>query len=114
RRRNTDRVRPGLEVVGDDTVGRAAQLGYALDLQYVGANPLDAGPHLAQKKCQVDDVRLAGGVVDGGDAVGSGGRHHQVLRAGHGRHVQVDGRTPQPLGAGDVPTTLELDARAHQ
>src|SRR5205823_11784609 len=86
RRRDGDRVGPGLDVVGDDAMRRAAQLGYALDLQYVRANTLDPGPHLAQKKCQVDDVRFAGGVVDRGDAISGGGHHHEIFRSRHRRH----------------------------
>src|SRR3989441_6098491 len=113
-RRDGDRVRPGLDIVRDDAMGRAAQLGHALDLQHVGANTLNAGPHLAQKKYQVDDVRLAGGVVDRGEAVGGGGRHHEVLRPRHGRHVEMDGGAGQPVSAGNVLAVFELDARAHQ
>ena len=95
-------------------MGRAAQLGHALDLQYVCANALNAGAHLPEEECQVDHVWLAGGVVDRCDAVRGGGRHHQVLRAGHRRHVEMDGGAGQPVGACDVLTVLQLDAGSHQ
>src|SRR5438876_2129143 len=109
-----DGIGPGFDVVGDHPMGRAAQLGHALDLQDVGADALNAGAHLPEEECQVDHVWLAGGVVDRCDAVCGGGRHYQVLRAGHGRHVQVDGGAGQPVGASDVLAVFELDACSHQ
>src|SRR5438132_3785085 len=112
-RRNSERVGSRLDVVRDHSVRGAAQLGHPLDLQHIGADPVDPRPHLAEEHRQVDDVRLARRVVDGGDAVGGGGGHHQVLGPGHGRHVEVDGGALQAAGARDVLTTLELHAGAH-
>src|SRR5438874_1670574 len=56
-----------LDVVGDHAMGGTAQLRDAFDLQHIGANSVDPGPHLAEEHGQVDDMRLAGRVVDGGD-----------------------------------------------
>ena len=109
-----ERVRSRLDVVGDHAVRGTAQLRDAFDLQHIGADPVDPGPHLAEEHGQVDDMRLAGRVVDGGDAVGCGGGHHQVLRSGHGWHVEVDGGAFEAVGARDILTALELDAGAHQ
>ncbi len=95
-------------------MGRAAQVGDALDLEHIGADPVDPGPHLAQEHRQVDDMRLAGRVMDGRDAVRGDGGHHQVLGPGHGRHVEVDGGALQAVRARHVLTALQLDAGAHQ
>ena len=95
-------------------MGGTAQLWDAFDLQHIGADSVDPGPHLAEEHGQVDDMRLAGRIVDGGDAVGCGGGHHQVLRSGHGWHVEVDGGAFEAVGARDILTPLELDTGAHQ
>ena len=106
--RDRDRVGTRLDVVRDDPVGRAAELGDAFDLQDVSADPPDAGTHPSQEHRQVHHVRLARCVVDGGHAVGHGRGHHQVLGAGHSRHVQVDGGASQTVGSGDVFAVLQL------
>ena len=112
--RDRDRVGTRLDVVRDDPVGRAAELGGAFDLQDVSADPPDAGTHPSQEHRQVHHVRLARCVVDGGHAVGHGRGHHQVLGAGHSRHVQVDGGASQTVGSGDVFAVLQLHVGAHQ
>src|SRR3989442_329814 len=112
--RDRERVGSRLDVVGDHTVGRATQFVDAFDLQHIGADPVNPGSHLAEEHRQVDDVRLACRVVDGGDAVGRGGGHHQVLGSGHRWHVEMDGGALQAVGARDILTALELDAGAHQ
>jgi hypothetical protein len=107
-------IGPRLDVVRDHAMGGAAQLRNAFDHQHVGADPLDPGSHLAQEHRQVDDVRLTGRVVNGRDAVGRRGGHHQVLGPGHGRHIEMDGGPFQAVGPRHVLTALELDAGAHQ
>src|SRR6202022_3906961 len=112
--RDRERIGPRLDVVGDHAMRGATQIGDALDLQHVGTDPVDPGPHLAEEHREVDDVRLAGRVVDGRDAVRGGGGHHQVLGPGDGRHVEKDGGAFQPVGARHVLAALELNTGAHQ
>ena len=59
-------------------------------------------------------MRFAGGVVDRGDAISGGGRHHEIFRTRHRRHVEMDSGAGQSVGAGDVVAVFELDASAHQ
>src|ERR1700693_5821723 len=112
--RNREGVGTRLDVVGDDAMGRTAELGHALDLQHIGANSVDLSAHLAEEHRQVDDMRLTGGVVDGGKAVGGSGGHHQVLSAGNSRHVEMDSCTFQTVSPRDILAVHKLDMGAHQ
>src|SRR5207248_1855110 len=64
-----DRVGSGLDVVGDHPVGRPAELPDALDLEDVAADSTNAGAHPPQEEGEIDDVRLAGRVMDGCDSL---------------------------------------------
>ena len=57
---------------------------------------MNAGPQLLQKGLQVHDLRLPGGVGDGGDAGGSYGGQHGVFRGSHAGDAQND------LGPGEA------------
>ncbi len=61
------------------------------------ADPLDLGPHLDQHPGDVDDLRLAGGVVDHRRPAGQHGRHQDVLGRADRREVQPDRRAGQPV-----------------
>ena len=57
---------------------------------------MNAGPQLPQEGLQVHDLRLPGGVGDGGDAGGSYGGQHGVFRGPHAGDAQND------LGPGEA------------
>ena len=82
---------------------------HALDLDDGGARPAHLGAHLVEEVGEIHDLGLAGGVVDGGDAPGVHGGHHEVLRGSHAREVQRDGRTREPLGRGRIDVAM-IDA----
>ena len=69
-------------------MGGTVQFLYAGDGQEVGAHALYLCAHLVEKAAELLDVRFAGSVVDGGDALGQHGGHHDVGRAGDGSLVQ--------------------------
>ena len=79
----------GFDLVGDDGVGSAPELLHAPDLDDVGARPHDVGPHGVEEVGQVHDVRLLGGVLNDGHAVGQHGGQHDVHGSPHGHHVQI-------------------------
>jgi hypothetical protein len=93
-RRRQQRAR--LDAVGDDPVPRAAQLGNPLDLDALGAGPLDAGAHGNEQAREIRHLGLAGRVLDHGGALGQRRRHHEVLGAGDGDEVGGDARALEP------------------
>ncbi len=84
---------------GQHLVGGAAQPLDARHDDLVGAGALDLRAHRDEKIRQVDDLRLARGVLDDRLAVGERRRHHQILRAGHGDRVEHQTRALQRLQA---------------
>ena len=62
--RHRHRIGAGLDPVGQHGVPRAVKLGDALDDDARGAGAGDARAHLVEAVGDVDDFRLAGGVVD--------------------------------------------------
>ena len=112
--RGGDHVRPRLDVIGGHAVtGPVEQAALAFDDDELGPGATDASTHAEQAAREVHDVRLACGVADDGDALGEHRGHHQVLRTGDGRHVQVDASAAQPPGTRDVPVILLDHVRAH-
>ena len=91
--------RPGLDAVGHDRVRGAVQRAHALDGDAVGAGAADARAHRDEAAREVDDLRLARGVLEHRGAVRERRRHQQVLGAGDGRHVEHEPRAVEPPGA---------------
>jgi hypothetical protein len=106
--------RAGLDAIGDDGVLDRLQLVDAFDRDDRGAGAGDLGAHLVQHHAEVLDLGLARGVLDDGAALGERRRHHQVLAAGHGRHVEDDRRALQPLALDVDVAVIEDDLGAHR
>ena len=78
------------------------------------AGAVDLGAHRGEHLADVDDLRLAGRVVDLRDALGQHGRHQQVLGGADAREVQPDRRAAQPARrGGDDEAVLAGDLGAH-
>ena len=108
-------VGAGLDLVGDDAVGTAAETLHAADLDGVGAGALDVRAHGVQEVGQIHDVRLLGGVFDGGDAVSQCSGHHDVHGGAHGDNVQIHRRAGETavLGGGVDEAALHGDVSSH-
>ena len=90
----------GLDLIGDDGVGAAAQGVDTADLNGVGTGTGDAGTHGVQEVGKVHDVGLLGRGLDDGLAGDQAGRQHDIHRGTHGSHIQADALAPQALFAG--------------
>ena len=73
----------------------------------------DAGAHGDQAVRQIDDFRLACGVLDHRFAHSEHRGHHQVLGAGDGDHVGEDACAFEPRRFGLDVALLDVDFRAH-
>ncbi len=80
-----DEESSGLDAVGNDVVLRAVKFLYALDDDAARAGTFDLGAHFDEEIGEVDDLRLFGGTVDDGRALGEDSGHHDIVRAEHGR-----------------------------
>ena len=86
---------------------------HALDLDRRGAGAPDLGAHCVEHIRQILDLGLAGGIVDGGGALGHHGGHHRVLRGPHAGEFQHNAATMQPLGrGGDEVAMVHLEGDA--
>ena len=106
-------VGAGLDPVRQDAVDGAMQAGHAVDADLRRAGALDPRPHRVQAAREIDDLRLARGVLEDRLPLGQRGGHHQVLGAGHRHQVHDDARAAQPPGLGQHVAVLDLDAGAH-
>ncbi len=105
-------VGAGLDAVGDDLVNGAVQLVAALDRDRAAARPVYVGAHRHEELGEIDDLGLAGGVVDHGGAAGGRRRHEEVLGRPDAGIVERHDGAPQPV-AGDLDeTVLDLDGGA--
>ena len=66
----------GLDAIRHDAVRRADQSAHALNRNYVGAMAFDFRAHGDQAISEIDDFRLARGILQRGHAVRQGRRHH--------------------------------------
>ena len=114
RDRGRDQQRPRLDAIGDDGVLDRVQLVDALDRDERRARAADPRAHLVEHARQLLDLRLARGVLQRRAPARQRRRHHEVLGAGHGDHVEDDRRAAQPPRARVDVAVLELDARAHR
>jgi hypothetical protein len=104
-------------VPGDDAVGHGLVLDRlepvdALDLQRARADAGQARAHLREHRAQVDDLRLARGVVDHRRALGERRRHEQVLGGADAGEVEPHARPAQLRRPGDEVAVLADDAGA--
>ncbi len=75
---------------------------------------VDLRAHLPEHRGQVDDLRLAGGVVDHRDAVGQHRGHQDVLGRADAGKVQADRRAVQLWSPADHLAVLDVHRRAHR
>src|ERR671937_120781 len=73
----------------------------------------DADAQLLEERAKFDDVRLAGGVANFGDAVGRGRGKQRGLGAGDRCLVEVDRRGLQPVWRLEDVSWTGRTARAH-
>ena len=107
-----DRPGAGDDPVGHGRVGDRRERVDALDGDRRGAGAVDAGAHGDEHRAEVDDLRLAGGVVDDRGALGQHRRHDQVLGGPDRREVQPDRRAGQPGRGGHEEAVLADDRGA--
>ena len=105
---------PGLDAVGHDRVRGAVQRVHAVDHDAVGARAGDPRAHRDEAAREVHHLRLARRVLEDGPALGERRRHHQVLGAGDGHHVEHVARALEAAGAGRDVAVLEVDLGAHR
>ena len=108
--------RGGFDAVRNDSVFRAVQLADALHPNGRSARAFDLRSHLVEQVGEVGDFGLAGAILHHGFALGQGGGHEQVFRAGHGDLVEHNFAALEPVGAGlDVSVVLrDFRAQAFQ
>ena len=90
--------RPHLDHVGQQGVLGAVQAVCAHDGEQVGGDAAYLGSHAVEHVAELLDIGLAGGVVDGGGALGQHRRHDDVGGAGHRGLVEQHVAAPQPVG----------------
>ena len=66
----------------------AVEFADAFDGEEVGADALNAGTHAHEHTAELLEVGFAGGVVDGGGAMGGDGCHDDVGGSGDGGFVE--------------------------
>ena len=110
--RGSDRPGAGDDPVGDVacSTGFSSSTPSTVRVEEPGA--LDPRAHLDQHLADVDDLRLPGGVVDDGDALGQDRGHQEVLRRPDAREVQPDLAAVQRAGLGDEEPVLVLERGA--
>ena len=101
-----------LDPVGDDGVGRPAELPDAVDAGRVFVRPIDLRAHLVEENGQVGDFGLAGAVLEHGLALGQSGGHEQVLRPRDRLLLEFDLGPAETVGLGPDVAVLEGDGRA--
>ncbi len=79
---------------------------YSCDGQEIGSDAVDLGAHGRKQAAELLHIRLAGGVVDGGDALGQHGGHNDVGGTGDRRLVQ---QHVAPLEAGGGTQIIRAD-----
>src|SRR5258708_28881340 len=109
-RRGTKKC-PDLDPIRHHPMRRPAQLLDPLDRYDVAARTPDAGAHRIQAFREVDDFRLASGILEHRDAVCEHRRHHQVLGTSHCDQVEDDARALETPGAGQDIALLYVDLR---
>ena len=83
-------VGAGFDLVGDNGIASALELLHAADLDHIGTRTHDVGTHGVEEIGQIHDMRLLGGILDDGHALGQGGGQHDVHGCAHGNNIQID------------------------
>ncbi len=105
----------GFDAIRDHGVVERLELFRAVDVDGAGAGALHPRAHLVEHPPQLLDLGLARAVDERGAALGQRGRHHQVLGAADGRHVEHDFRAAQALGSfGQDEAVLDLNLGAER
>jgi hypothetical protein len=112
--RGGDEVRAALDAIRHDLVGRAREAIHSLYMDRVGACAFDLRAHCRQECCELDDLRLARGILDDGLAGGAGRGHQQILSTRHGHRVEHEPCTVELLRTrADIPI-VDRDRRTHR
>ena len=91
------------------------QLFHALDGHDGRTRADNLGAHLVEHVGEIDDLGLAGSVVDNRGALRAHGSHDEVLGSAYARELERDGGTAQALGSTGVDVAVggvELDAQS--
>ena len=104
----------GLDAVAHHAMGNGMELFHAFDSHdgRTGANNL--GAHLVEHVSEIDDLGLAGGIVDNRGALCAHRGHDEVLGRTDAGELERDGGTAQTLGRISVDVTvggIELNAQ---
>ena len=108
-------IGPGLDAVGKDSMLGAVERSRPWTLKVAAADALDPGAHLDQAVGDINDLRLARGVLDQGLAAGKRRGHQGIVgRANRdlGKPNAVAGRAPG--GFGDHIAAFEFDFGAER
>ena len=92
-----NRKRAGDDAIRHGGVISRRKAADALDLDGRTARAINLRAHALQHAGKVDDLGLAGGVVDDSRASGKHPGHHQVLGGADTRKIEPDGRADQPV-----------------
>ena len=113
--RDSRHVRGRLDPVRHDLVGRGMQrlLLHAGHRDGVRARSVDAGPHPAQHVAEIDDLGLAGGVVDHRDPLRQHRCRHDVLRGADTRELELDRGPLQPPAPAEQALRGDLELGTH-
>ena len=106
----------GLDAVGDGAVPDGPQRAPLdpADHDLRRADPGDVGAHVDEHLAEVDDLGLAGRVLDGRDAVGEDRGGDDVLGRPDAGEPERDVGPVQPVGGGLDLAVAELELRAHR
>src|ERR1700694_3681121 len=102
----------GDDAVADDPVFGGIQPRHAHDRHRRRARALDLGTHLIQHRAEVDDVRLACGVVNRRNTLGQYGGHPDVLGCSDRRELQLNLGAAQHIRLGHDTTVLDVAVSA--
>ncbi|QTK79652.1 SDR family oxidoreductase [Agrobacterium tumefaciens] len=104
------------DAVWQNTVARAGKRGDTFDGDGGGAGAFDLRAHRDEAVGEIDDLGLAGGVVDDGGAAGKACRHQHHMRCANGNLREgKDGTDQATLGRGGVDiTAIDLHRRAER
>ena len=83
------------DAVAHDGIAAAVEGDAALHRDHRAARPVHLRPYSPQKALEIHDLRLPGGVGDGGGAGGAHRRQHGVLRGPHAGQGEHEVRPPQ-------------------
>ena len=112
--RRREHVGAKFDPVGDHRMGGAVEPLHAADLDGVGALAVDLGPHAPQAAREIDDLGLAGGILQERGAPGEGGGHEHVLGRADGNQRKLEDRSLEPgrrIGMDVAITELEPGAQ---